>query len=296
MKAYFQILAACLIWGTYGVFVQKMAYPPEVIVFFRFFFGALFLVILSYFTGRISQLRPSSHTGFLFVIGCINAASWLMMTRSIMYTSVANGFILLYTAPCFVILLAPFILREPFEKKSLLALAVSFAGIILIAGSGAGGLKEYNLWGSLLGLSSGILFALYLVALKKLPSGLLGLVTNTYMSFIIALVTLPLAAPSVFSVTLPDLLELAFMGIMIQAVGTTIYMIGLRKVKAQHGAILCYFEALFAMLFAALFLHERITPVFLAGAVLIIGGGLIIALKRKERSSAAENCRLPKSN
>jgi drug/metabolite transporter (DMT)-like permease len=200
-----------------------------------------------------------------------------------MYTSVSNGFILLYTAPCFVILLAPFILREPFEKKSLLALAVSFAGIVLIAGSNGEGLKEYNLWGNLLGLSSGILFAVYLVALKKLPSGLLGLVTNTYMSFTIALVALPLAAPAILSVTLPGLLQLAFMGILIQTVGTTIYMIGLRKVKAQHGSILCYFEALFAMLFAALFLQERMTPAFGAGtALIILGGGLIVACREKK--------------
>ncbi|MCL4440921.1 MAG: DMT family transporter, partial [Firmicutes bacterium] len=99
MKAYFQILAACLIWGSYGLFVQKLAYPPEVIVFFRFLSGALFLVILAYYTGNFRQLRQPSHTGLLLLMGCINAGSWLMLTRSIMYTSVANGFILYYTAP-----------------------------------------------------------------------------------------------------------------------------------------------------------------------------------------------------
>lgn len=241
------------------------------------------MVILAYYTGNFRQLRQPSHTGLLLLMGCINAGSWLMLTRSIMYTSVANGFILYYTAPLFVMLLAPFLLRERFEKKSLIALAISFSGIILIAGSGGEGLKAYNLWGNILGLSSGILFAFYLIALKRLPSGLLGLVSNIYVSSTIALVTLPLAARSVFSVTLPGMLQLVFMGIIIQVVGTTMYMIGLRKVKAQHAGILSYFEALFAMMFAALFLHERITPVFLAGVVLIIAGGaLIMVFNKKE--------------
>lgn len=297
MKAYIQIITACLIWGSYGLFVQMLGYSPEVVVFFRFLFGALFLVILSCFTGNLRQLKLSSHTGMLFLMGCINAASWLMLTRSIMYTGVANGFILYYTAPCFVMLLAPVILKEPFEKRSLIALILSFTGIILIAGQGGEAFKDHNLWGNILGVSSGVLFAFYIIALKRLPSDKLGLVSNVYVSATIALVTFPLAAPSMSAVTVSGLLLLAFLGILIQGAGTTMYMIGLRRVKAQHAGILSYFEALFSMLFAGLFLHERMTPAFLAGVVLIIAGGaLIIALKGKEDPAAAENCRLSKRN
>lgn len=296
MKAYIQIITACLIWGSYGLFVQMLGYSPEVVVFFRFLFGALFLVILSCFTGNLKQLKLSSHAGMLFLMGCINTASWLMLTRSIMYTSVANGFILYYTAPCFVMLLAPFILKEHFEKRSLIALVLSFTGIILIAGQGGEVYKDHNLLGNILGVSSGVLFAFYLIALKKLPSEKLGLVSNVYVSATVALVTLPLAAPSMSAVTVSGLLWLIFLGIFIQGAGTTMYMIGLRKVKAQHAGILSYFEALFSMLFAGLLLHERMTPAFLAGVVLIIAGGALIALKGKEDPAAAENSRLSKRN
>jgi len=286
LKAYFQILGACLIWGTYGLFVQGLGYAPEVTVFFRFLFGAVFLVLLSALTGDLARLRPSSQTKWLILIGVVNSASWLMLTRSITYTSVANGFILYYTAPCFVVLLAPFLLRERTEKKSLPALLLSFAGVVLIAGQGsAGGPGIYSLWGNALGLASGILYALFILALKRLPPELLGLVSNTYMCATIALVSLPLAAPWLAQVTLPGIMALILLGVLIQGLASTMYMIGLRGVKAQHASILSYFEALFSIVFAALFLHEAITLTFLAGVVLIIAGGaVVVSIKAKEES------------
>lgn len=63
-------------------------------------------------------------------------------------------------------------------------------------------------------------------------------------------------------------------------------MLGLKRAKAQHASILSYFEALSAMLYAAVFLHERITLTFLTGVVLIIAGSVIILYFRKEKKSA----------
>ena len=44
---YAQISFACLIWGSYGLFVQGVEQPPQVIVFFRFLFGFLLVIIFN---------------------------------------------------------------------------------------------------------------------------------------------------------------------------------------------------------------------------------------------------------
>lgn len=286
IRAYIQIIAACLIWGTYGLFVKKLGYSPEVIVFFRFFFGAVFLALFFLLTGSLARLKPNDHTRTLLIAGFVNTGSWLLLTRSIDYTSVATGFILNYTAPCFVVLLAPLVLKERFEKKSLGALVLAFAGIILIAGYSGPDLKSHSLWGSIMGLSSGLLYAFYIVALKRVPSELLGLVSNFYICATIALFSFPLAALSMPSFTLSGILLLVLMGAFVQVGGTTLYMLGLRRAKAQHASILSYFEALFAMLYAALFLHDRMTPAFFAGVALVIAGSVIILSFRKEESTS----------
>ena len=293
MKPYFLILAACLIWGTYGIFVKKLDYSPEVIVFSRFLFGAVFLVGFAALKGDLSRLKPSAHWKKLILIGLINAGSWLMLTRSIAYTSVANGFILNYTAPCYVLLLAAIVLKERLEGRSLLALILSFAGIFLITGHD--GLNQGNnvLLGNILGLASGVLYAVYIMTLKTLPGELLGVVSNVYMSFTIAAVSLPLAATSLPSITWPGIPVLILLGFLVQGVGTTMYMVGLRSVKAQHASILSYFEALFAMMFAVLFLNERMTAGFLSGVGLIIAGGFLIISGGVKGRPLKNNCPSP---
>lgn len=114
---YLQIVIACFIWGTYGLFVQLVPYPPEVIVFFRFLFGAITLITVLSFKKQVHTLKPTAGWKTMIIISAINSISWITLTRAITYTSVAQGFILYYTAPCFVVLLAPFLLKERIEKN-----------------------------------------------------------------------------------------------------------------------------------------------------------------------------------
>lgn len=273
---YLQIILACSIWGTYGLFVKVLPYPPEVIVFFRFLFSGLALVIFASLSGNLSKLKPSSSWKRMVLIGAFNTFSWIALTKSIAYTSVANGFILYYTAPCFVVMLAPIFLKERIEKKSLIALVPCFVGIVSVMGYSEFTAGDYHWQGNILALISGILYAATIMGLKSLPDQCLGLVSNVYMSTVIALVSFPLALPYLHTVSLPGMLTLLLLGITIQAFASTIYMTGLRKVKAQYGSIISYSEILFAVFFAALFLHERVTVNVAIGGILIVAGGLLI--------------------
>lgn len=283
---YVQIVLACLIWGSYGLFVQMLPYPPEVVVFFRFLFGAITLVVFAALTGKLSQLKPSSHWKTMVVISAINSTSWLALSRAITYTSVGNGFILYYTAPCFVVMLAPLLLKERLEKKSVAALVFCFVGIVTIMGLGELGSGERVWQGNLLGLSSGLTYALYVLGLKRMPESALGLNSNVYLCGVISLISLPLALPAMSQVTFSGLLVLVALGILIQGVATTTYMVGLRKVKAQHASILSYSEALFAMLFSMVFLQESLTLNVVIGGLLIFVGGVIIVRKGKKEPAA----------
>ena len=277
-----QIITACMLWGTYGLFVKKLGYSPEVIVFFRFLFGAIFVALLVCFTGGFARLKPSAHTRTLIMAGVINAASWLMFTYSINYTSVANGVILTYTAPCFVVLLAPFVLKERLEKKSIGALLLSFTGIILIVAYGGQAPKAGSLAGNVLGVASGLLYAFYILALKRVPPEFMGIISNFYISSVIAIVCFPLAGLSMPSFTLSGILLLVVLGALVQGVGTTLYMIGLSRVKTQHASILLYFEVVFATVFAFFLLHEQMTPAFLTGIVMVVAGCALILFYRRE--------------
>ncbi|MEL7565418.1 MAG: DMT family transporter [Dehalobacterium sp.] len=273
---YGQIVFACMVWGSYGLFVQGVDQPPQVIVFFRFLFGFFSLLFVMGYTKQLGKLIIPDGRKFLVLAGIINSISWLLITNSIQMTSVANGFILYYTAPCFVVLLAPMLLKEKVKKKSWVALMLCFVGIINVVGSGEWNLATLNWQGNLLGLGSGIFYAFYILLLKKLPSHLLGLISNTYVCAVISLITFPMSLPSLGNITFPDLLILALAGITIQGIATSFYMVGLRKVSAQHASILCYLEVLFASLFAVVFLKENFTIHLFIGGLLVISGGMLV--------------------
>lgn len=280
---YGQIVFACLVWGSYGLFVQGVDQPPQVIVFFRFLFGFFSLLLVMGYTKQLERLIIPGMWKILVIAGIINSISWLLITNSIQMTSVANGFILYYTAPCFVVLLAPVFLKEKIKKRSLVALVLCFMGIINVVGSGEWNLATLNWQGNLMGLGSGIFYAFYILLLKKLPPHLLGVVSNTYICAIISGITFPMALPLLGNIAFADLLILALAGITIQGMATSFYMVGLRKVSAQHASIICYLEVLFASIFAAMFLKESFTIHLLIGGLLVISGGIMIIFNRNSK-------------
>ncbi|ATW27362.1 DMT family transporter [Candidatus Formimonas warabiya] len=286
---YGQIVFACLIWGSYGLFVQKLHQPPQVIVFFRFLFGFIILLAGICVTKQGRALKIPGQWKPLVLAGAINAASWLLVTKSIQLTGVANGFILYYTAPCFVVLLAPVLVKEKITKRSMTALILCFLGILNVVGFGKWDPAGLNWQGNLMGLGSGLFYALYIILLKRLPGHLLGLVSNTYVCAVISVLTFPLAAPALRAISPRELLILALAGIAIQGVATSSYMFGLRKVSAQHASILCYLEVLFASIFAALFLKEGFTIYLLVGGLLIIGGGLLIVFSARNQNKEEQH-------
>lgn len=63
-----------------------------------------------------------------------------------------------------------------------------------------------------------------------------------------------------------------------------LYFSGMQNLPAHSVALLSYVEPVSALLFAALFLQEAMSPIQLLGAVLILGGALLGEWKRPAAS------------
>ena len=75
------------------------------------------------------------------------------------YMSLSNAAILLYTAPCFVILFSALLFKEKITARKLAAMLIAFTGCCLVSGIGAG--SKISTTGILFGLGSGICYALF---------------------------------------------------------------------------------------------------------------------------------------
>ena len=74
------------------------------------------------------------------------------------------------------------------------------------------------------------------------------------------------------SQALPGILYMALLG---SIVAYFTYIYGLAKIEASEATIFTYLQPLFAVPAAAIFLDEKITGAFLAGAILVAAGVFI---------------------
>ncbi|MGI6678556.1 MAG: DMT family transporter [Dehalobacterium sp.] len=273
---YFQVIFATLIWGSYGLFVRHLEYPPELILFFRYLLGFLFLFVLAYRTKKLLWTEAIRHWRKFILIGAFSASSWYAYTFSLTYTSVANAVFLLYTAPCFVIIFSPFLLKEKVEKNAILALMVSLLGMTIIM-KGSGMAFSANSWvGDTISLASGLFYALSMIMIKKLPSHLLGITVNMYVACTACMFCLPMAARHMHLIQVKDFSLLIALGILQQGVATTLYYAALRHIKITHASILTYLDPVFSVFFAFIFLQEIIGLSTLVGGLVVLLGGIII--------------------
>ncbi len=279
---YLQILSAAIIWSTYGLFIRALDYSPEYILFHRFLFGFIGLLIFTSYRDGLASLKPALvHWKWMIIPAFLTGLSWLAYTYSLTLTTVANAAFLIYTAPVFTVLFAPLMLKEKLELKSVAALFVSLLGMGAIMGYSGLSSSVTGLLGDLIALLGGMTYGFLALFLKRVPRQILGLPSNVLLSGYITLALLPFAISFPGQFRWEGFLILLALGLFQQSFGSTLFHMGLQSVKAQHAGILTYIEPLAATLMAALFLYEGLTWGSILGGGLIITGGIIVMFRKK---------------
>ena len=281
------ILAGCF-WGSMGIFVRRLGtfgFSPIQIVSIRITIAALFFALLLCFKDR-SGFRIAWRDLPLFL--GLGFGSILFFTvcyfSAITIMPLSTAAILLYTSPIWIMLMSVLFFREKLSRIKLIALALAFAGCVLVSGISGEGL---TLTGLLLGLGSGIGYGLYsilgTVALRKYSP-----YTVTAYTFVFAaagswLVCGPADMISKFSAAanLTGLLLFCCLTALVTAVIPFLaYTLGLRTVEASKAGILATIEPLVATIVGIIVFSEQLTLLSGAGIVLILAA--VILLNRRQ--------------
>ena len=286
------VIAAALVWSTYGFFVRALDCSPLVIIFFRYLFGFTGLLAFTITRNRFNWVKPAvPYTRMILLPAFLTGLSWLLYTYALNHTLIANAAFLTYTAPVFTIIFALFIIKEKLEPKSAVALGLALLGALAIMGYNTLFFTGAGLKGDTYALLAGITGGLIISYVKKIPAELPSYIVNLILSGLISIAVLPFALKAGGFGSWRNLVLLVLMGLLHQAVGTTLFYTGLRWIKAQHSAILTYIDPLSATIMAAILLAEKITVGSAIGGLLIIASGVIIVLNNRT-SPALEKVRL----
>ncbi len=241
----------------------------------RMLVASVSFVVIDLFTG-IKKLKINPKDIWVFV--CTGVVSVVFFNVCYFYTVIHSqssiAVVLMYTSPIFIMILSAIFFKEKITLQKVIALLLTFAGCVLVAGVFGGGYRLAPLV-LLTGIGSGLFYGLYTifgrVALKKYDAGVL----TTY-TFIFGFIgSLPIGnIPKTVSMLIADPVSvLWFLGIGI--VGTVLpyffYTWGLKRMESSKASILVAVEPVVGSIVGmTVFQESRDVPK-------IIGIALIIA-------------------
>ena len=280
------VAVASVIWGSNGVIVNQVFLPSYTIAFFRVSFATLSLCLGVLFTRRWGVMRVRDYWRSLVVLGLLLALGWVFLFQAMKLIPIGNAVLLNYTAPVFVALLAPFILKEKVRRATLYALVLSVAGILLISSTQDFQVHDLSLLGVVSALSAGFVYALFVIFAKKTLTSLSGYSVALHSYFFSSVFLVPSLIQVNLSMSLNSWLLLLFLGVFNTAFAVTLYLKGLRLIRAQEAAVLTYLEPASAVMFGYLLLAQQPAPTMIAGGLLILSAGYIVVSKTEEASTA----------
>ena len=241
----------------------------------------------SLFTGLIlAAVLAFHHRGRLFGLwrgaGRAGAASTLLMGASnfafvgaILNTTVANTLVIIATMPLFGAVLGWLLIGERVRARTGIAIAVAFAGIVVIFVDSLG---SGNWIGDLMAMAAALMQAMNLVVLRTAgPRDMSGTVCLSGFASAAILPQaaqtrrrpLPFAAPA--AVGAHDLAVLALLGLVVLPLALTLFIAGARTAPAAEVALMALLETVLGPLWAWLGVGEVPTVRALAGGFLVVG-------------------------
>ncbi|MDR3038417.1 MAG: DMT family transporter [Candidatus Adiutrix sp.] len=162
-KCLLLLVVTAFLWSLGGVIIKSVTWHPVAIASGRSFWAALALIFLA---RKTVDLRPPDRTEWLgaFFMALLS----LCFVGSTKLTTAANAILLQYTAPVWVALLAPLVLKEKTRKSDWFFIALTIGGLILFF---LDSLSAKGLQGIGLACLNGLAFAGLVLTMRRSRSG-----------------------------------------------------------------------------------------------------------------------------
>ena len=266
------------IWSTWGLLIRWMGLPPVVVLFYTSLIAGIVVPVVLKVRGDFPSAVFNLNFWYLYVgLALASMLNNLTYFYALGHTTVSNAIFTHYTAPVLVAALAPFMIAERLQRVTLISLPIAAAGMAMIVFANGGlSLSSAQLPGVLAGTASGVGYAFVIIFSRKLSQLLLHQKAIIVLLWITIIATAPAALSVEHTISMRSGMLLLMTGLLHSTTAPLLYFSALRKVLAQHAAILGYIEPLAAIPLAFLFLAETPPPAALIGGFLILLSGALV--------------------
>lgn len=275
-------LTAASIWGGMYV-VSKVVLeviPPFSLLVLRLILGALVLGAVVAYRRKTGFTRRQFIDSFLVGIVGYGISLGFQFVGTKLSTA-SNGALVTSATPAFVLLFAPYLLKEHTSLRGLTALFISSIGVLAVIDPRTADFSSSLFMGNLSLLAAALTWALYSVLVRKVSRSADLLTASAVMltggipsSVILGLIEVN--SHGIGEITAGIIWGILFLGIVSTALAMFLWNYAFAHLPASVASLTFFAQPVVGTLLGWFFLHEEITPLFLVGGVLI-GIGLIIS-------------------
>jgi drug/metabolite transporter (DMT)-like permease len=290
VKGFLLVILSAAGFGSMPVFA-RIAYQDGANTFelltARFFMASLVLALYLWWKKPVRSLTASERKGAVLMGLCGYSVASICFFSALHRISAPLASIVLYTYPAIVSCLVTFFGSEKMDKTKIIALAISFFGLILVLGSS---FSSVDILGIILALGASFLYSLYIFTgnrtLQKAPltvatmwisiaagvgTGSIGLVTGQFAFQFGPKAWLAVAGLAIFSTV----------------VAIIAFLQGVMLIGASRASIISTLEPPITVLLAAVFLAETLGPVQLLGGTFVLASAVLVNQSQKKTSDEA---------
>ena len=287
-KGFVLVFIACVMWGTSGIFVHFLSPYGFTALQMTAVRGVISTLCMAgfalLFDRRQFRIRDLRELAILFSMGATLFGTAFCYFQSMQMTSVSTAVVLMYISPIYILLFSVIVFHEKLGWIKGLSVAGILIGCVLTSGIIGGG--KFNLPGVLLGILSGVSYAIYNILAKvSVRRGASPVKATLYAFLFMGLIALIPSRPDRLiscaasrpAVTIPLLFGL---GICTSVLPYFLFNSSLKTLPSGTASAMSIIEPLSASIFSFTLLGEDPDAFAISGIVLILV--CVIVLERSE--------------
>jgi len=285
------LLGCCLFWGFQQVLIK--ATIAEIAPMFQASLrlaGATLLLWLWCLWRRIPLFSRDGSLAAGLLAGTLFGAEFACIYLGLQYTTASRLTVFLYTSPFWVALLVPlWIHSEKLKRLQWLGLLCAFVAVLFALREGFVGGAASTARGDLLALAAGMLWGLTTVVIRassltRIPAEKLLFYQLAVSALAFPALSLGLGEAWVWQFSAFGIVSLAVQTVIGAFASYLAWMWMLGRYPATKISVFVFFTPLFALLFGAAWLDERVTPGLL-GAMAMVALGIVLVNRRPAKAS-----------
>ncbi len=288
-KTYFFAGTAILLWSTMAT-VSKLllgSFDKYQVLCVGALFGSLVLFVVNLLTGRLKKMKDYRIKDYFHML-----ASGLLgnFFYYVFYYAGANrmhasqAFIVNYLWPIMSVVFACILLKEKLTVRKVIAFAVSFLGVLTVAGDDLLRFDVNALLGMGLCAAGAVCYGAFTVLNKKWNcDARLSMMLSFFVSFLLSLL-LNMQNGAEWSLGGVQLLGLAWNGVCCMAAGSVCWALALAGGNTAKVSNLAYITPFLSLVWTFLVLKEPIDPISILGLCIIVVG-ILVQLKDKKQTN-----------